>query len=274
MRIAVPLGPNDGKTKFTINQAYIDYVDQAGYEPITVVPQNDALGMAKLCDGLVLPGGIDIDPIYYGESNWGSFWCNPDKDDFERQLMWAFINHSKPIFGICRGFQLIGREYIKHCGQQPVTPAAEETVSDRLIFGQDIGGHDMPNRFNVLRTRPHHYVMGREDFLYGSDEKHPDYLAVNSMHHQYVHLNMDDDALHKSNKVTPHMRATAWTTRGLDKEEYGVVLEGFFIKGWTNSKIAGVQWHPEELRDYQLLHNFFGKSKHFRGPEVAAKKAI
>lgn len=269
MRIAIPLSPSD--STFKINMAYMEYIDQAGYEPIAVIPQNEALGIAELCDGLLLPGGIDIDPIYYGESNWGSFWCNPDKDDFERQLMWAFINHAKPIFGICRGFQLIGREYIKHQGNLPVTPAAEELINDRLIFGQDIGGHDAPSRFNVWRTRPHHYVMGREDYLYGLDDKSAHHVPVNSMHHQYVHVNLESDALIKSNKVTPHMRATAWTVRGIDADEVGCVLEGFSIKGWVDSKIAGVQWHPEELRDYALLHQFFGKSKSFRGPELAQK---
>jgi gamma-glutamyl-gamma-aminobutyrate hydrolase PuuD len=267
MKIAIPLNPGD--TSFKLNKAYVDYIFQAGYDPIPIVPQNDALAIAELCDGLLLPGGIDIDPIYYGESNWGSFWADSDKDDFERRLMWAFINCSKPIFGICRGLQLIAREYIKHMGPELVTPASTETINDRLVFGQDIAGHDGPSRFNILRTRPHHYVDAREDVLYGSESKGASFIPVNSMHHQYLHVNMDEAALMKSNKVTPHMRATAWTRRGLDVEELGVVCEGFILKGWTTSRIACVQWHPEELKDYALLHQFFGKSKHFRGPEAA-----
>jgi gamma-glutamyl-gamma-aminobutyrate hydrolase PuuD len=268
MKIVIPMSPSD--TTFKINQAYVEYVQQAGYDPIAVFPQNDALEFAEMCDGLLLPGGIDIDPIYYGESNWGSFWCNPDKDDFERRFLWAFINESKPIFGICRGFQLIAREYIKHMGDQPVTPAAEERIDDRLIFGQDISGHDAPSRFNVWRNRPHHYVLAREDMLYGSEDKNVYQKPVNSMHHQYLHVNMESEQLIKSNKVTPHMRATAWTTRGIDRDEIGVVCEGFVLKGWTNSKISAVQWHPEELKDYALLHYLFGKSKKFRGPEAAS----
>ena len=207
-------------------------------------------------------------------SNWGSFWADSDKDDFERKLMWAFINHSKPVFGICRGFQLIAREYIKHVGNQPVTPASEELISDRLVFGQDIGQHDAPSRFNVWRNRPHHYIDGREDLLYGMDDKDIKFMPVNSMHHQYLHVNVEEAVLARTNKVTPHMRATAWTRRGLTTEEIGVVCEGFVLKGWTASKMAGVQWHPEELKDYGLLHHFFGKSKNFRGPETATVKAV
>lgn len=269
MRIAIPLDPAD--TKVSLNMAYVDYITQSGYDPMPVVPQNDAMDIANLCDGLLLPGGKDIDPIFYGESNWGSFWADSAKDDFERQLFWAFINYSKPIFGICRGFQLIAREYIHAAGGEKVTPASEETVEARLVFQQDIGSHDCAGRYNLFRSRAHHYVDGREDHLYGTDDSTIKYMAVNSMHHQYLHLNVDAENLIKTNKVTPHMRVTAWTNRGLDKDEMGVVVEGLLIKGWTKSRIAGVQWHPEELRDYALLQNHFGKSKSFRGPELAAK---
>ena len=271
MRIAIPLGPEE--TQFRLNTAYIDYISQAGYDPLPVVPQNDPMDIASICDGLLLPGGKDVDPIFYGNSNWGSFWADADKDDFERQLFWSFINHGKPIFGICRGFQLIVLEYIHKMQDEPITPKTDTLIGDRLVFQQDIGGHDCASGFNLSRRRPHHYVIARTDMLHGSDEIVPDLFPVNSMHHQYLHIEMDEKVLMKSNKVTPHMRATAWTRRGLDKKETGVVCEGVLIKGWTKSKIAGVQWHPEELRDYQLLHQHFGRSKNFRGPELALPAA-
>ncbi len=87
MRIAIPLGPDD--TQFKLNIAYTDYIAGAGYEPMTAIPHNDAMQMADFCDGLLLPGGKDIDPIFYGESNWGSFWADSAKDDFERIRRYA-----------------------------------------------------------------------------------------------------------------------------------------------------------------------------------------
>ena len=272
MRIAIPLGPED--TQYKLNIAYIDYIGQAGYNPMPCVPDQDALDMADICDGLLLPGGKDIDPIFYGESNWGSFWADSFKDDFERRFFRAFLAAGKPIFGICRGFQLISREYIKEFGHQNVTPASEELVQDCLIFQQDIRGHDCAGAFNLARTRPHHYVLGREDMLYGESSKETVQLPVNSMHHQYLHVNVDPKKLYRSNKVTPHMRLTAWTRRGLQDEEYGVVAEGALFKKWGKAKVAGVQWHPEELRDYALLHQIFGKSKSFSGPETVGKAAV
>ncbi len=269
MKIAIPLGPED--TKLQLNTAYIDYISQAGYDPLAIVPQNNPIEIADICDGLVLPGGKDIDPIFYGEGNFGSFFSDSYKDDFERQLLWAFIHHGKPVFGICRGFQLIAREYIKATGDQTVTPASTETIAERLVFQQDVGGHDCPSRFSLFRNRPHHYVSARADLLYGSESTEVQHLPVNSMHHQYLHVNMEIDVLLKHNKVTQHMRATAWTRRGLEDEEPGIVCEGIVIRGWHKSKISGVQWHPEELKDYALLHHHFGRSKSFKGPELAAR---
>jgi gamma-glutamyl-gamma-aminobutyrate hydrolase PuuD len=265
MRIAIPLGPEE--KKYQLNTAYIDYIGQAGYDPMPCVPDQDALMMADLCDGLLLPGGKDIDPIFYGDSNWGSFWADSFKDDFERRFFHAFKDAGKPVFGICRGFQLIAREYIRQHGDEFVTPSSDELISDRCIFQQDIRGHDCAGSYNLFRHRPHHYVIGREDLLYGG-EKQAYKMAVNSMHHQYLHVDLEPDKLLKSNKVTPHMRATAWTTRGLNAEESGVVCEAAYFKKWGKAPIAGVQWHPEELKDYALLHFIFGKSKSFRGPET------
>jgi len=262
MKIAIPLSPEE--TSLRLNKAYFDYISEAGYDPIAVVPHNDALTMAELCDGLLLPGGKDIDPIYYGEDNLGSFGADSDKDDFERKLLWAFINHSKPVFGICRGFQLIAREYLKHMGNEPVTAQAKKTtIEDRLVYFQDIRSHNVPQSYNMARTKPHHYVTTRIDILYGieSDEK-LGYQPVNSMHHQYLHVNMPDSKLEKLEncQITPHLRIAAWTDRGLTEKEAGagVVCEGFLLNNWVQSKIAGVQWHPEELRDYALVNNFFG----------------
>jgi len=259
MIITVPIHPDD--KKYTINKAYVDYVKTAGYIPLLVAPENTPDMAVSMSGGLLLPGGIDIDPIYYGENNYASFWCDPEKDEFERQLMYAFMKAGKPIFGICRGFQLIAREYVLHHAGQTVTANGKTTIDDRVVFEQHIESHSQIDRFNIFRRMPSHYVMMREDKLYESGEKKPTYNAVNSMHHQYLRVVRTEDQLKGKHKITPHMWATAWTSRGLDEDdrEDSVVCEGFFIKGWSKSSIAAVQWHPEEMMDIQLLHKHFGK---------------
>ena len=59
------------------------------------------------CDGLLLCGGGDIDPARYGQANQGSQPPDPVRDQAELELFHAFLQAGKPIFGICRGMQLI-----------------------------------------------------------------------------------------------------------------------------------------------------------------------
>ena len=230
MNLAIPvnLGRDD---KYDINMAYPDYVSDAGYNPILVNPGNNLKAMAEMFDGLVLPGGIDIDPIPYGDNNWGSYYCNPKKDKFERELMWAFMTAGKPIFGICRGFQLIAREYM----------------------------------FNAADVH-----LGHVDTLYNDTEYAIDRVAVNSMHHQAVYTTYTLEQLENNNKIGPHVRALAWTNRGVDAEAEGVILEAILIENWSKAPIMGVQWHPEELRDIKLLQCFFEK---FQGQPKETKMA-
>ena len=58
-------------------------------------------------DGLVLCGGNDIDPKYYGETDNGSVSIDALRDEAEFELAKAFIEAGKPVMGICRGAQLL-----------------------------------------------------------------------------------------------------------------------------------------------------------------------
>ncbi len=58
-------------------------------------------------DGLVIPGGTDIDPARYKTKNMGSVGINRSLDSLQFALMKKFVKAEKPVFGICRGLQLI-----------------------------------------------------------------------------------------------------------------------------------------------------------------------
>jgi gamma-glutamyl-gamma-aminobutyrate hydrolase PuuD len=271
MNIAIPIGFGRD-SQYTINMAYPDYVSDAGYNPVLINPGNDVDIMANMLDGLLLPGGIDIDPIHYGDNNWGSYYCNPDKDKFERALLWAFMKAGRPVFGICRGHQLLAREYLYHAGDTLLRKKAQRRVDDVLEFEQHVGNHDCASGFNLWRNTAHHYVEARVDIIYGDTEYERDRIAVNSMHHQAVFASIDIDKIRKQSKIGPHFRALAWTTRGLDAEVEGVIVESFIIDGWSKAPLMGVQWHPEELRDIALLKTFFGETKAAKSKSGVAEK--
>ena len=61
----------------------------------------------ETCDGLLLPGGGDINPQKYGEENHGSLPVDPWIDTLQFDLLDRFLRHQKPVLGICRGLQMI-----------------------------------------------------------------------------------------------------------------------------------------------------------------------
>lgn len=240
-KLGIPLSTS--KTQYYINQAYADYVSEAGMNPIMISPGVDLDLVAGICDGLLLPGGVDLEPTYYGENNIASYNVDPEKDGFERDLLFLFIELKKPVFGICRGFQLIVREYLNS------NPNDEKW----LTYFQHLSDHSLAEKLSIPRTACSHQVLIRSD-LYGGKKNEDEYRFTNSMHHQ---------ALVMSSKAKPQntkIQIVATTGVGLTKKEIDrgmSVVEGVRIQD-GNANILAVQWHPEELRDYALIQNFFG----------------
>ena len=66
-----------------------------------------SLSTLTTCDALILPGGGDITPGFYGQENHGSRSINTELDLLQIQALEYFIRARKPILGICKGMQLI-----------------------------------------------------------------------------------------------------------------------------------------------------------------------
>ena len=99
---------------------YTNAMYAAGMEPIVVSVQTAHAARSsqkeymdwkdirpESCDGLILPGGGDINPQAYGEENQGSVPVDPWIDTLQMELLKSFLRLRKPVFGICRGLQVI-----------------------------------------------------------------------------------------------------------------------------------------------------------------------
>ena len=62
-------------------------------------------------DGLVLPGGGDMDPSWYGEENTHSYGINEAEDELQMAVLQEFTDAGKPVLGLCRGCQLLNVFY-------------------------------------------------------------------------------------------------------------------------------------------------------------------
>ena len=96
-----------GLRRIVSPSAYIRAVDLAGGIPV-LTGETSAEEYAEMCDGLILSGGEDLNPAMLGEEKLNdSVKWDDIRDEYEMKLFKAFMAKGKPIFGICRGFQMV-----------------------------------------------------------------------------------------------------------------------------------------------------------------------
>lgn len=96
MKIAIA-----GKKNATEN--YVRYIMSAGLEPLVTLN----CGEIACCDALLLPGGGDITPAFFGEKNHGSRSIDTELDILQFQALDLCVREKKPVLGICKGMQVI-----------------------------------------------------------------------------------------------------------------------------------------------------------------------
>lgn len=206
--IAVTQMGNDLFRKY-MKSKYVKSLERAGATVrwIELDDTESAIKQALSCDGLLLPGGADIDPSFYGrerEEKCGK--PNELRDKNEFQIFRAFVETKKPVLCICRGFQLLN------------------TVYGGTLY-QDIADIKKCSHFDFLkRAKPVHKIsISKPSVLYeifGTAE-----AGVNSLHHQSVE------------KIGENLTVSAVSEDGF--------VEGLELKG--HPFCIGVQWHPEHM---------------------------
>lgn len=167
-------------------------------------------------DGLVLQGGNDVAPLSYGESALDARWQGDAvRDHYEMELIHAFVDAGKPVFGICRGLQVLNVAFGGTLWQDLPTqrPSAVRHVSDGLY----------EKNVHALQVTPGGWLHS----LY--PEETP--FSVNSIHHQGI----------KNLAKGFHIEAAC--------PEDGTIEA---IRRTHGSFVAGVQWHPEFNSLHQL----------------------
>ncbi|HKQ82281.1 MAG TPA: type 1 glutamine amidotransferase [Steroidobacteraceae bacterium] len=163
---------------------------------------------AATLDGLILQGGADIDPSLYGEQMSAAVGpIDRARDRFELDLLRAFAKYGKPVFGICRGMQLINVAYggtLHH----DLNVAGATSFVHCIREQYDEHQHDLTFEQNGWLQSLYAGVINPR---------------VNSIHHQGV------------NKLGTGLIVEAWSGDG--------VIECVRHEGPTF--MVGVQWHPE-----------------------------
>ncbi len=116
-RIKTPLP--DLMANATINQQLAQLVSAAGGIPIAADAWSDPHALLARVDGLVINGGIDLDPsAFNADRHAETDPAEPERDEFELSLARGALDLGLPIVGVCRGMHVInvvrGGSLIQH----------------------------------------------------------------------------------------------------------------------------------------------------------------
>jgi len=194
---------------------YVESVRRAGGEPRVFNPLEDQPEqIVGEVQGVLMTGGVDIDPARYGEEPHATVTAiEPERDAFEFALLLAARETRLPVFGICRGLQVMN-----------------VALGGSLI--QDIAAEMTGILQHTLPTPPcavaHEVWVSKSSRLWTLMQEKmadADTCSVNSRHHQAI------------KRLAPGFEVTATAPDG--------VIEAIECPNATFC--LGVQWHPENF---------------------------
>lgn len=167
-----PLGSIFKYKQYLTNEAYLNAVEREGAYPVLISPSKNfsAKEIVATLDGVILPGGDDISPSLYGQENRFSKDCDIEMDEFHLELIKACYELKKPLFGICRGCQLIN---IAFGGTlyQDIKEEAENSLTHKTYERPYEGVHEIEIKEGSFLSK---IFNGK--------------LEVNSLHHQAIRV--------------------------------------------------------------------------------------
>lgn len=227
-----------------VRKTYIQSVLNAGGLPLLlpVTDKEDVLDeMLDYVDALILTGGEDVHPGYYGEEPIDELGdVNDTRDIYDLALIKLAARRNLPILGICRGEQLINVAFGGTLFQDIPVQHNDTSVNHNQQVPSRIATHYvslLPG--SVIAT------------LTGETE-----LVTNTHHHQAVR------------QVAPGFRVTAWACDSIAEA----------IESTDGRPIWGVQFHPEgqAMEGDTVMNRFFhfiiGQATSYRFKEKGGGK--
>ena len=198
-----------------LHRSYYEAVERSGAVAVLLpnTRKTDKIpDYLSMVDGILVSGGNDVDPVFYGErKKCGNLSITRERDLFEIALVRKANAERVPVLAICRGMQLVNVAFEGNLYQ--------DFRMDKKFLDHTLKGS--------ARYRKRHPVTIREGSrLFGVIGKKK--IMVNTSHHQMV------------KKVAPGFAATAWS------EKDGVVEA---IESNADHFFLCVQWHPELMKD-------------------------
>ncbi len=208
-----------------LNRAYVSALENAGATPI-ILPVTSNLDIANsylgIVDGILLSGGLDVEPSLYGAAphpNLGEL--DTCRDETEMPLIKAALEQDMPLFAICRGLQAlnVARGGTLYQDIPSELPSELHHLQSEVGFSRDALTHKVVIDANTrLRS-----IVGDSDMM------------TNSFHHQALQ------------KIGDGLLVTAHSTDG--------IVEA--VEDPNCNFLVGVQFHPEETTHDEKSRRLF-----------------
>ncbi len=211
-----------------IGTTYTTAVIKAGGLPFLIpldYPLEELSVIRDSFDGLILVGGGDVETARYGGKEHPSVdWVWPIRDEIESRLANLAYDTGWPVFGICRGVQIMNVA----AGGKLYSDIPDQVPGVRFVHQQTsaVPRDHIVHKVNILPGTLLHRILEK------------DTVDVNSFHHQAV------------SEPGERMMITAYSEDGIP--------EGLEMPGHPFA--LGVQWHPECMQtcdDHMKLFRAF-----------------
>ncbi|HBG01819.1 MAG TPA: peptidase C26 [Firmicutes bacterium] len=205
---------SENPDRYFVNSAYIKSVIGAGGVPILIPyqPKVQILQILDGLDGLIVPGGVDVDPNRYGENP--IVECGEIDPHWDELDLWATgyaLERDLAVLGICRGCQVLnvalGGTLVQDIPAQIKNPIKHAQKAPRWYATHDITVQSASLLGSICEN-------GLQ--------------KVNSFHHQSIA------------KAGKGLRIVATAPDG--------IVEA--VEGTEHRFVLGVQWHPELMVDH------------------------
>ncbi|ACN83588.1 gamma-glutamyl-gamma-aminobutyrate hydrolase family protein [Brachyspira hyodysenteriae] len=201
---------NTSIPKAFVNRSYVDSVIRSKGAPFIMPITEDEEIIKKMVenvDGIIMTGGVDVHPFRFDEEPIEKIGTiSAERDEFDFTLMKYAVEMNKPIFGICRGIQVINVYFGGSLIQD--IPSQRNT---NILHSQTAEYHTATHKIQIVK----------DSIIYDMLDETSE---VNSFHHQAI------------DKVAKDFKVTATAKDG--------IIEAIEYKK-KGSFIIGVQWHPE-----------------------------